>query len=58
MGVCGAFLFKMMFFTLKMMFYVKNIDFHDFSVKLPRLKSHNFRATEQFKKSRHSRIIY
>ena len=33
-------------------------DFRDFSEKSPSLKSHNFRATEPFLKSRHSRIIY
>ena len=30
----------------------------DFSEKSPRLKGHNFRATESFLKSRHSRNIY
>ena len=36
----------------------KTLDFIDFSEMLPRLESHNFRATELFLKSRHSRIIY
>ena len=36
----------------------KSMDFDDFSGKSPRLKGHNFRATEPFSKSRHSRNIY
>ena len=58
-GIFGAFFGEGTFFSQNSRIRLRKFGgCGDFSEKSPRLKGHNFRATEPFLKSRHSRNIY